>query len=40
MDEMEGRREMTSIDGLPALRLDAEGYRAPIFHRQRQFDRR
>jgi hypothetical protein len=40
MDEIEGRREMTSLDGIPALRLGAEGYRTPIFHHPRQSDRR
>jgi hypothetical protein len=38
MDEIEGRRGMPSIDGLPALRLDAEGDSDTDLHYPRQFD--
>jgi hypothetical protein len=40
MDEIEGRRESTSINGLPASRLDPEGDADTDLRYPRQFDRR
>lgn len=40
MDELKGRREITPIGGPEELRFDAEGNLPPIFHHQRQFDRK
>ncbi|MGH8066750.1 MAG: lactate racemase domain-containing protein [Candidatus Entotheonellia bacterium] len=40
MDELKGRSEITPIGGLEELMFDAEGNLPPIFHHQRQFDRK